>query len=56
MICAVFLLGRPAYLDFQATTPMDPRVLDAMMPYMTERFGETASMTVGVADHVPSMM
>lgn len=25
--------GRPAYLDFQATTPLDPRVLDAMVCY-----------------------
>lgn len=37
--------GRPAYLDFQATTPLDPRVLDAMMPYLTERFGNPHSKT-----------
>lgn len=38
-------LGRPAYLDFQATTPLDPRVLDSMMPYLTEKYGNPHSRT-----------
>jgi cysteine desulfurase len=36
-------LTLPVYLDYQATTPLDPRVLDAMMPYLTTRFGNPHS-------------
>mmetsp|Transcript_1275 Transcript_1275/g.2994 ORF Transcript_1275/g.2994 Transcript_1275/m.2994 type:complete len:465 (-) Transcript_1275:252-1646(-) len=39
------LKGRPVYLDMQATTPMDPRVLDAMLPFFTEQFGNPHSRT-----------
>eukprot|EP00936_MAST-01D_sp_MAST-1D-sp1_P000395 g395.t1 len=37
--------GRPAYLDLQATTPIDPRVLDAMLPHMTHMYGNPHSTT-----------
>mmetsp|Transcript_15177 Transcript_15177/g.28795 ORF Transcript_15177/g.28795 Transcript_15177/m.28795 type:complete len:489 (-) Transcript_15177:80-1546(-) len=40
-----FREGRAAYLDMSATTPMDPRVLDAMAPYMIGSYGNPHSRT-----------
>ncbi|VDK83332.1 unnamed protein product [Onchocerca ochengi] len=36
---------KPLYLDVQATTPMDPRVVDAMIPYMVSAYGNPHSKT-----------
>lgn len=41
----VRISGRPLYLDMQATTPVDPRVLDAMMPFFLSRYGNPHSRT-----------
>ena len=35
--------GRLAYLDMQSTTPVDPRVMDAMLPFLSQRYGNPHS-------------
>lgn len=41
----VRISGRPLYLDMQATSPVDPRVLDAMLPFYLHRYGNPHSRT-----------
>src|SRR3546814_11614909 len=43
---------RPVYLDYQATTPVDPRVLDIMLPYFTEKFANPHSSSHGLGREV----
>lgn len=37
------MVTRPIYLDYQSTTPCDPRVVESMLPYFTEEFGNPHS-------------
>jgi cysteine desulfurase len=39
----VLAMKLPIYMDYHATTPVDPRVVDAMLPFFTEKFGNASS-------------
>jgi cysteine desulfurase len=46
------LVGRPVYFDYNATTPVDPAVVDAMTPYLIREFGNpSSSHAYGAAAH-----
>ena len=38
-----YTLDRPVYMDYNATTPVDPQVLETMMPFLTDQFGNPSS-------------
>ena len=39
------IINRPIYLDNQSTTPVDPKVLEEIIPYYNEKFGNEGSQT-----------
>ncbi len=46
------LRGRPIYLDYNATTPVDPAVVESLAPYLVQEFGNpSSSHTYGAAAH-----
>jgi cysteine desulfurase len=46
----------PAYLDYNATTPVHPRVIDAMWPYLVEHFGTRPAATPTAARRPPRLV
>jgi cysteine desulfurase len=42
--------SKPIYLDYNATTPLAPEVIQAMMPYLNEHFGNPSSSSRAVGN------
>jgi cysteine desulfurase len=45
LLFSPFTAGKVIYMDYQATTPIDYRVMDTMMPYMLKSYGNPHSKT-----------
>lgn len=50
------MTAKPVYLDYNATTPVDPRVLEAMMPALTHAFGNPSSETHALGRQAKEMV
>ncbi|HSV98725.1 MAG TPA: cysteine desulfurase family protein [Sedimentisphaerales bacterium] len=50
------MTAKPVYLDYNATTPVDPRVLEAMMPALTHAFGNPSSETHALGRQAKDMV
>lgn len=50
------MMTKPVYLDYNATTPLDPRVLEAMMPALTRSFGNPSSETHALGREAKEMV
>jgi len=44
-------MSKPIYLDYNATTPHDSEVIDAMRPFLEEEFGPEVAASAGAACH-----
>ena len=45
-------MTKPVYLDNQATTPVDPRVLKSMLPFYEQKFGNASAFIIFMAKNV----